>query len=112
MRKPKQVKFRQAIDTKVAFVAAGTKHTLCLDTDGNLWYFGLKEAVGIKSIEPNQFEPIRLLPKEDIEGILSFRKGIAFVAASEFNNYVLTVAESKLFNFGIELKESLKSKGR
>jgi alpha-tubulin suppressor-like RCC1 family protein len=103
LRKPKRVEFRQGSDIKVAFVAAGTKHTLCLDTEGKLWYFGLKESVGIKSYEPKQYEPIRLGYKEDIAGYLSFREGIAFVAASDLNNYVLTVADSKLFNFGIEL---------
>jgi alpha-tubulin suppressor-like RCC1 family protein len=41
------------MDTKIAFVAAGPKHTLCIDTEGNLWYFGNKESVGIESIERN-----------------------------------------------------------
>lgn len=48
------MKFRQAMETKIAFVAAGPKHTLCIDTDGNLWYFGCKESVGIESKERNQ----------------------------------------------------------
>lgn len=47
LRKPKQVKFKTG--AKIVFMAAATKHTLCLDTEGGLWYFGLKEAVGVNS---------------------------------------------------------------
>ena len=47
LSKPKHVKFRDARDTNIAYVSAGSKHTLCLDVNGKLWYFGSKEAVGI-----------------------------------------------------------------
>ena len=47
--KPKLVKFREAMDTKIAYVTAGSKHTLCLDVNGKLWYFGAREGVGIFS---------------------------------------------------------------
>lgn len=63
LRKPKQVKFKLG-SNKIAFVAAATKHTLCLDIEGGLWYFGLKEAVGVNSSDPYQFEPVKLQPIE------------------------------------------------
>ena len=38
--RPKKVKFRDATQTKIVFVSAGSKHTVCLDLEGNIWYFG------------------------------------------------------------------------
>ena len=34
---------------KVALVSAAQRHTLILDTDNKLWYFGAKESVGVKA---------------------------------------------------------------
>ena len=46
--RPKKVKFRDAVDTKIAFCSGGSKHTICLDQDGKIWYFGNKLSVGIR----------------------------------------------------------------
>jgi alpha-tubulin suppressor-like RCC1 family protein len=32
----------------VAFAAAGSKHTICIDVEGQIWFFGNKLSVGVK----------------------------------------------------------------
>ena len=66
--RPKKVKFRDAVDTKIAFCSGGSKHSVCLDQDGKLWYFGNKLSVGIR--EPTsklQFDPALLTPAKKID---------------------------------------------
>ena len=71
------------MDTKIAYVTAGSKHTLCLDVNGKLWYFGAKEGVGIFSIDNKmQFEPIQL-DLENKEQPESFEKGFTLIDAGD-----------------------------
>lgn len=50
-----------------------------------------------------------MLPYEDIK---DFKKRFLFVAASESNNYIITVADRKLFTFGSALKEKRRNADR
>ncbi len=46
---------------KVVQVSAGPKHTLVLDSNNKIWYFGHKEGVGVTCMDQLcQFAPIRL----------------------------------------------------
>lgn len=60
---PKIVKVSNKTDVKFIMALGGAKHTLALDSAGNLWFFGLKSSVGMKyeGIEnEKQLQPIKL----------------------------------------------------
>ena len=58
---PRRVKFIDAPGTKIVFASASLRHTLALDTEGQLWFFGEKESVGITDRKHKyQFAPKRL----------------------------------------------------
>ena len=44
---PKKVKFIDSPGTKIAFVSAAVNHTLCVDSEGQIWFFGENAAVGV-----------------------------------------------------------------
>lgn len=55
------MRFTAAESTKIVFVSASLRHTLCIDTEGHLWFFGDKESVGIIDKKDKfQFAPKRL----------------------------------------------------
>ena len=45
--RPKLVDFPADPDATMLFVSAAEKHTLCVDCEGELWFFGDKQSVGI-----------------------------------------------------------------
>ena len=103
LSKPKRVKFREAMDTKIAFVTAGSKHTLCLDVSGRMWYFGAREGVGIASKEPKmQFEPV-LLGSDNALQQQSFAKGFTLIDAGDSVNVALAADDMSVYCFGKRL---------
>ena len=99
------------MDTKIAFVTAGSRHTLCLDVNGKLWYFGAKEGVGIFSNEKKmQFEPI-LLDSESQQQQQSFEKGFTLIDAGDSVNIALSADDQSVYCFGKRiLDETLRKK--
>lgn len=95
------MKFLDAPDTKIAFVAAGSKHTVCIDLDGQLWYFGNKLSVGIR--EPKrklQFEPVRLSPLNRSE-LQRVDQGFVFLDANAESNIVISANDMAPYQFGL-----------
>ena len=75
------VDFIDAEGVKPVFVSASSKHTLCLDTEGSLWYFGEKAAVGISDKkEKFMFYPKKLQPSNE-NGVSTIDTKFRFVAA-------------------------------
>ena len=97
--RPKKVKFRDAIDTKIAFVAAGSKHTICIDLQGRLWYFGCKLSVGIRERTKLQFEPVLLQPANRSECPL-FEQGFVLIDADADSNIAICAADNSVHCFG------------
>jgi alpha-tubulin suppressor-like RCC1 family protein len=53
---PKLLKVQAQKDAKFIMASCGAKHTMALDSNGNLWFFGHKLAIGISSNESSQSE--------------------------------------------------------
>lgn len=70
---------------KFIMAACGAKHTIALDTNGQIWFFGHKQSIGIEDFEEEkQFTPIRLeLPSK-------IQEPIKFIAAGEDHNLAIT----------------------
>jgi alpha-tubulin suppressor-like RCC1 family protein len=47
---PKVLKSNYTKDTKFIMASCGSKHTLALDANGQIWYFGNKMSVGIEDL--------------------------------------------------------------
>ena len=59
--RPKKVKFLEEPNTRIVFISAAERHNLCLDTHGNIWFFGEKQSVGVREFEDiYQFSPRKL----------------------------------------------------
>ena len=94
------MKFRNALDTKVAFVAGGSRHTVCLDLEGRIWYWGNKMSVGIREpMSKLQFEPILLGPSNQSD-VPHFDRGFVFINAAADSNLVICHHDSSVFFFG------------
>ena len=90
LSKPKVVEFLGSESTKIVYVSASAKHTLCVDTDGLIWYFGEKLSVGIKDRKDKyQFFPQLLRASNTIE-MRYLDWNYKFVSAGLNNNMVLT----------------------
>jgi alpha-tubulin suppressor-like RCC1 family protein len=97
---PKAVEFLNDPDVKIIFVSASQKHTLCVDTEGELWYFGEKQSVGIHDKRNKyQFSPIRLVASNH-DKYSRDEKRFRFVAAGVNNNMVITMMNGEIYNFG------------
>ena len=106
MDRPKKVKFRDALDTKIAFVSAGSKHTLAIDAHGKLWYFGNKLSVGIRAPRSKlQFEPIPLTAEVHTPESAIFEHGFVFVDANSMNNIAITASDNSVYCFGQRFSE-------
>ena len=98
--RPKKVKFRDAIDLKIAFVSGGSKHSLCLDMEGRMWYFGNKMSVGIREpLNKLQFEPVMLTPTIS-SSVYQPHRGFSFVDCKEDSNLVISAANNVVYYFG------------
>lgn len=65
--------------------SCGYRHTVALDTTGNIWYFGSKSSVGIEDLdEDKQFQPSKLDLPETIN------EPIKFISAGEEHNLAIT----------------------
>lgn len=74
--------------------SCGSKHTVALDTEGKLWYFGCKSSVGIEDMEnEKQLSPASMeIPKKIMEPF-------KFVSAGEEHNLAVT-SSGKIYGFG------------
>ena len=59
---PRLLKVTESKDSKFIQASCGTKHTIALDTNGYIWFFGLKTSVGktCNKTEEKQLTPIEL----------------------------------------------------
>ena len=81
-------------DTKFIMASCGSRHTIGLDTQGQIWFFGHKPSVGIEDLaEEKQFTAVRL----EIPGHI--RERFKYIEAGEDHN--LAITESGLvYGFG------------
>ena len=94
----------------MAWASAGARHTLCIDSEGRLFYFGSKEAVGIPGKDSQmQFYPVRLLPK-DQERQAQAARGFVYCSASSGKNLVIAAADRSMFEFGRDQLEHVYQK--
>lgn len=97
---PKAVKFLNDPDVKMVFVSASQKHTLCVDSEGELWFFGDKQSVGIQDKRNKyQFSPIRLVASNHNKYSRD-EKRFRFIAAGVNNNMVISMINGEIYNFG------------
>jgi len=109
--KPKKVKFLDNPETKIVFAAASFKHTLCVDDQGAIWYFGEKQSVGVHDKnEKLQFEPKKLVPQNKeymTEQDLDYR----YIAAGPNNNMAISMRNGNIFNFGLNVLNAQRTAG-
>ena len=80
-------------DRKFIATACGSKHTIALDYEGNVWFWGSKRAIGqLDFVNENQLEPILILGPQ--EG-----GPFKFVAAGANHNMVIS-KKGEVFGFG------------
>lgn len=83
---PSIVKIPVFKDTKFIQAACGSKHTIALDTDGHIWFFGYKPSVGIEDFqEEKQFVPARLETPQKM-----LQEPFKFIASGEEHNLAIT----------------------
>lgn len=80
-------------------VTCGSKHTLMLDSDGNIWYWGNKAAAGIKYIENEHQKQPRILLSANEEG------PFIYISTKHKNNLAIT-SSGKIITFGAEENKS------
>jgi len=92
--KPKKVKIPSNRKQKFMMAAGGDKHTMFLDSTGQLWFSGQKQSIGVEDIvEEKQLTPTPLVNPNEPD--LRFR----FIAAGE--DHTLAVAtDGRVFGFG------------
>lgn len=66
---PRLLKVTESKDSKFIQASCGTKHTIALDTNGYIWFFGLKTSVGktCNKTEEKQLTPIELEIPDSIQ---------------------------------------------
>ena len=102
--RPKVVKFLQSYETKVAFVSGGSKHTVCIDTEGRLWYFGERNSVGIRAkARKMQFYPTLLVP-ENRDETAGFDSGLIYIDAKDEENIAID-SEHQVYVFGAAVSQ-------
>lgn len=92
--KPEEVNVPLYKDTKFIMAACGSRHTIGLDTRGQIWFFGQKPSVGIEDLsEDKQFTPVKLEIPPHI------RENFKFISTGEDHN--LAISESGIvYGFG------------
>lgn len=85
----------------MAQVCAGLKHTLVLDQNNRIWYFGLKENIGINCVdELCQFLPIRL--KGNTQANLKFN----WSTSLQNNSFLLLQKKQMNFDSTVDYKKT------
>ncbi len=91
---PKIVEIPVFKDTKFMMASCGSKHTIALDTDGQIWFFGHKLSVGIEDYsDEKQSIPVRLEIPPHIN------EPIKFISTGDDHNLAITLS-GEVFGFG------------
>ena len=79
-------------DTKFIMATCGGKHTIALDENGQIWFWGNKNSVGIEDLqEDKQFRPSKL--------DTHVKEPFKYIASSEEHNLAVT-ASGMVYGFG------------
>ena len=97
------MEFLDGENVKPVFASASPKHTLVLDSDSQMWYFGDKSAVGIKDKKDKyQFSPKKLQPLNE-NGSAFIETKFRYLAAGPNINIAITMKSGQPFQFGHDI---------
>lgn len=100
LAEPKQIDWLVEPEPRIAFCSAAQKHTLCVDENGELWYFGDKQSVGIvDKVNKYQFKPSRIVASNHSK-YSSHEKKFRFASAGYNNNMVISQRNGDVYSFG------------
>lgn len=103
INKPKLVDNSIVKEAKFIMASCGAKHTVALDTNGSVWFFGHKHSVGIEDFtDEKQFTPVRL----DLPQYIS--EPIKYISSGEDHNIAISYS-GIVYGFGKNTHKKINS---